>query len=139
MDRRHKQWSKQLLLSSFASKNVLLRVTMFMKWLPKVTLILFDTSSLAFICFQFYVKIFFIGYVSYVRSYAALPKDVRDVFNFQSLHLGHYAKSFALRDPPAQINTAGRMGQRNDRIQPFNTARQRNPALLKRAASLALG
>lgn len=23
------------------------------------------------------------GYVSFVRSYAALPKDVRDVFNFQ--------------------------------------------------------
>jgi ATP-dependent RNA helicase DDX31/DBP7 len=77
--------------------------------------------------------------VSFVRSYAALPKDVRDVFNFQSLHLGHYAKSFALRDPPAQINTNGRMGQRNDRIQPFNTARQRNPALLKRAAAQALG
>nr|CAH0110851.1 unnamed protein product [Daphnia galeata] len=79
------------------------------------------------------------GYVSFVRSYAALPKDVRDVFNFQSLHLGHYAKSFALRDPPTQINTAGRMGQRNDRVQPFNTARQRNPALLKRAAAQALG
>lgn len=76
------------------------------------------------------------GYVSFVRSYAALPKDVREVFNFQSLHLGHYAKSFALRDPPAQINTAGRMGQRNDRVQPFNTARQRNPSMLKRAAAL---
>ena len=79
---------------------------------------------------------FFAGYVSFVRSYAALPKDVRDVFNFQSLHLGHYAKSFALRDPPARINSAGRIGQRNDRTQQFNTARQRNPAA-KRAALAA--
>ena len=69
------------------------------------------------------------GYVSFVRSYAALPKDVRDVFNFQSLHLGHYAKSFALRDPPAQINTNGRAVEWNERGKPFNTARQRNPAL----------
>jgi ATP-dependent RNA helicase DDX31/DBP7 len=107
---------------------------MFMKWPPKVTVQFF----VLFVC-NFYGKLSFVGYVSFVRSYAALPKDVRDVFNFQSLHLGHYAKSFALRDPPAQINTNGRMGQRNDRIQPFNTARQRNPALLKRAAAQALG
>ena len=86
---------------------------------------------------EFYrFKSFFAGYVSFVRSYAALPKDVRDVFNFQSLHLGHYAKSFALRDPPARINSAGRIGQRNDRTQQFNTARQRNPAA-KRAALAA--
>lgn len=76
-----------------------------------------------------HVSFFFylIGYVSYIRSYAAFPKDVRDVFNFQNLHLGHYAKSFALRDPPTRINSAGRLGKRNDRTEQFRTARQRNP------------
>lgn len=65
------------------------------------------------------------GYVSYVRSYATFPREVRDVFDFQQLHLGHYAKSFALRDPPARINSSGRKVQRNDRANPFKTARDR--------------
>lgn len=75
------------------------------------------------------------GYVSFVRSYAALPKDVREVFNFQALHLGHYAKSFALRDPPAKINSIGRAGKRNDRTKQFLTARQRQPEATKRPAA----
>ena len=75
------------------------------------------------------------GYISFVRSYAAFPKDVRDVFNFQSLHLGHYAKSFALRDPPTRINSFGRAGKRDDKTSRFNTASQRNPSLKKRLAA----
>lgn len=66
--------------------------------------------------------------MSFVRSYATFPREVRDVFDFQQLHLGHYAKSFALRDPPAQINSAGRKVKRNDRVRPFQTARERSSA-----------
>ena len=135
-DRHRNRWSKRPLQCSSALKKVLSRVTICTKWPPKVIKILFffffRNRTLEFYRF----KSFFAGYVSFVRSYAALPKDVRDVFNFQSLHLGHYAKSFALRDPPARINSAGRIGQRNDRTQQFNTARQRNPAA-KRAALAA--
>ena len=134
-DRHRNRWSKRPLQCSSALKKVLSRVTICTKWPPKVIKILFiffSQSHLGILPIQ----IIFAGYVSFVRSYAALPKDVRDVFNFQSLHLGHYAKSFALRDPPARINSAGRIGQRNDRTQQFNTARQRNPAA-KRAALAA--
>ena len=48
------------------------------------------------------------AYVSYVRSYASYPKDVRHIFSFKALHLGHIAKSFGLRDPPSQITGIGK-------------------------------
>lgn len=43
------------------------------------------------------------AYVSFVRSYASYPKEVREMFNFKALHLGHYAKSMGLRDSPAAL------------------------------------
>jgi len=48
------------------------------------------------------------AYVSFVRSYASYPKEVRDVFCFKALHLGHCAKSFGLRDPPSRITGIGK-------------------------------
>ncbi|XP_023346787.1 probable ATP-dependent RNA helicase DDX31 [Eurytemora carolleeae] len=48
------------------------------------------------------------AYVSFVRSYASYPKEARDVFCFKALHLGHCAKSFALRDPPSRITGIGK-------------------------------
>merc|ERR1719342_1194910 len=48
------------------------------------------------------------SYVSLVRSYASYPKDVRHIFSFKALHLGHIAKSFALRDPPNKITGIGK-------------------------------
>ncbi|RLN53799.1 hypothetical protein BBJ29_008481 [Phytophthora kernoviae] len=38
---------------------------------------------------------------SFVRSYATHSSDTRQIFHVRSLHFGHVAKSFALRDPPA--------------------------------------
>ena len=43
------------------------------------------------------------AYVSLIRSYASYPKEVRHIFSFKALHLGHIAKSFGLRDPPSHI------------------------------------
>ena len=34
---------------------------------------------------------------SFVRSYAAHPQSVKDIFHVRRLHLGHVAHSFALR------------------------------------------
>ena len=48
------------------------------------------------------------AYVSYIRSYASYAKNVRDVFCFKELHLGHIAKSYALRDPPTKITGIGK-------------------------------
>merc|ERR1712059_123741 len=48
------------------------------------------------------------AYVSFVRSYASYPKEIRHIFSFKALHLGHIAKSYALRDPPTQITGLGK-------------------------------
>ncbi|XP_011637904.1 probable ATP-dependent RNA helicase DDX31 [Pogonomyrmex barbatus] len=48
------------------------------------------------------------AYVSWVRFYSSYPRDMREIFNRKELHLGHYAKSFALRDPPQRIGGIGR-------------------------------
>merc|ERR1719336_2413565 len=54
------------------------------------------------------------AYVSFVRSYASYPREARNVFCFKDLHLGHCAKSFALRDPPSKITGIGK-GNRADK------------------------
>ena len=48
------------------------------------------------------------AYVSYVRSYASYPREARAIFCFKELHLGHIAKSYALRDPPTKITGIGK-------------------------------
>ncbi|KAI9912060.1 hypothetical protein PsorP6_008912 [Peronosclerospora sorghi] len=47
---------------------------------------------------------------SFVRSYATHSSDTRHIFHVRSLHFGHVAKSFGLREPPAssKLRTAGR-------------------------------
>jgi len=50
------------------------------------------------------------AYVSFVRSYASYPKEIRHIFSFKALHLGHIAKSYALRDPPNKITGIGKGG-----------------------------
>ncbi|RHZ13035.1 hypothetical protein DYB37_010214 [Aphanomyces astaci] len=41
------------------------------------------------------------AFQSFVRSYATHSTDTRQYFHVRSLHFGHVAKSFALREPPA--------------------------------------
>uniref|UniRef100_A0A0V0GAG2 ATP-dependent RNA helicase n=1 Tax=Triatoma dimidiata TaxID=72491 RepID=A0A0V0GAG2_TRIDM len=48
------------------------------------------------------------AYKSWVRFYASYPKESRTIFCFKELHLGHHAKSFALRDPPSAIGGIGK-------------------------------
>lgn len=43
------------------------------------------------------------AYTSWIRFYSTYPRDMREVFNRKELHLGHYAKSFALRESPQRI------------------------------------
>ncbi|TYZ67914.1 hypothetical protein PybrP1_008828 [[Pythium] brassicae (nom. inval.)] len=47
---------------------------------------------------------------SFVRSYATHTSDTRAIFHVRSLHFGHIAKSFALREPPAssKVRDTGR-------------------------------
>ncbi|KAF0698866.1 Aste57867_10543 [Aphanomyces stellatus] len=41
------------------------------------------------------------AFQSFVRSYATHSSETRQYFHVRSLHFGHVAKSFALREPPA--------------------------------------
>ncbi|GKZ28835.1 ATP-dependent RNA helicase dbp7 [Aspergillus brasiliensis] len=52
------------------------------------------------------------AYQSHIRAYATHIANERSMFDIKELHLGHLAKSFALRDRPSKINVPGlRQGQ----------------------------
>jgi ATP-dependent RNA helicase DDX31/DBP7 len=44
------------------------------------------------------------AFASHVRAYATHPSDEKHIFHIRHLHLGHLAKSFALRDAPTAIS-----------------------------------
>jgi ATP-dependent RNA helicase DDX31/DBP7 len=43
------------------------------------------------------------AFLASVRAYATHASDEKDVFHVRQLHLGHYAKAFAMRDAPSKI------------------------------------
>jgi ATP-dependent RNA helicase DDX31/DBP7 len=47
------------------------------------------------------------GFQSHIRAYATHVAEERRIFNMQTLHLGHLAKAFALRDKPGSIKVPG--------------------------------
>jgi len=47
------------------------------------------------------------AFQAYVRAYATHSNEVKHIFNVRSLHLGHVAKSFALKDSPSAIKISG--------------------------------
>ncbi|KZF23149.1 DEAD-domain-containing protein [Xylona heveae TC161] len=47
------------------------------------------------------------SYQSHLRAYATHVAAERHIFNIKTLHLGHMAKSFALRDKPGSIKVPG--------------------------------
>uniref|UniRef100_A0A0B7AQR0 ATP-dependent RNA helicase n=1 Tax=Arion vulgaris TaxID=1028688 RepID=A0A0B7AQR0_9EUPU len=44
------------------------------------------------------------GFQSYIRAYATYSKEVKDIFKVSDLHLGHVAKSYALREAPTKVH-----------------------------------
>lgn len=47
------------------------------------------------------------AFQSHIRAYATHVASERSIFNIKELHLGHLAKSFALRDRPSKVNVPG--------------------------------
>ncbi|XP_068723453.1 ATP-dependent DNA helicase DDX31-like [Montipora capricornis] len=43
------------------------------------------------------------AYQSFVRAYATYPSHLKRIFHVKTLHLGHVAKSFALREAPKEM------------------------------------
>ena len=46
--------------------------------------------------------------MSHMRAYATHPSNEKHIFHIRHLHLGHLAKSFALRDAPTSVTGASR-------------------------------
>ncbi|OJD16794.1 hypothetical protein AJ78_03084 [Emergomyces pasteurianus Ep9510] len=63
------------------------------------------------------------AYQSHIRAYATHIASERDMFNIKDLHLGHLAKSFALRDRPAKINVPGLRPGKEDTKKEFKADR----------------
>ncbi|KAJ5654153.1 hypothetical protein N7490_001156 [Penicillium lividum] len=63
------------------------------------------------------------GFQSHVRAYATHIAAERSMFDIKELHLGHLAKSFALRDRPGKINVPGLRQGKEDTKKDFKAAR----------------
>ena len=48
------------------------------------------------------------AFASHLRAYATHPSDEKHIFHIRHLHLGHLAKSFALREAPTAISGHGK-------------------------------
>ncbi|KAL5485285.1 DBP7 [Sanghuangporus weigelae] len=56
------------------------------------------------------------AFLSHMRAYATHPSDEKHMFHIRNLHLGHLAKSFALREAPGNITQKGNLTKsRNQR------------------------
>lgn len=64
------------------------------------------------------------AYQSHIRAYATHISSERSMFNIKDLHLGHLAKSFALRDRPAKINVPGLRPGKEDTKKSFKADRK---------------
>ncbi|XP_015433649.1 PREDICTED: probable ATP-dependent RNA helicase DDX31 [Dufourea novaeangliae] len=58
------------------------------------------------------------AYISWIRFYSSYPRDMREIFNRKDLHLGHFAKSFALRETPQRIGGLGKKLREKDTVKP---------------------
>ncbi|KAL2830868.1 P-loop containing nucleoside triphosphate hydrolase protein [Aspergillus cavernicola] len=63
------------------------------------------------------------AYQSHIRAYATHIANERHIFNIKELHLGHLAKSFALRDRPGKINVPGLRQAKEDAKKDFKERR----------------
>lgn len=63
------------------------------------------------------------AFQSHIRAYATHIAAERSMFNIKELHLGHLAKSFALRDRPGKINVPGLRASQAETKKDFKAAR----------------
>lgn len=56
------------------------------------------------------------AYFSYVRGYSTKEKAVRHIFSARALHLGHVARSFALKEQPKELAKAYKLGNQGKQI-----------------------
>ncbi|KAL2853580.1 P-loop containing nucleoside triphosphate hydrolase protein [Aspergillus pseudodeflectus] len=79
------------------------------------------------------------AYQSHIRAYATHVANERHIFNIKELHLGHLAKSFALRDRPGKINVPGLRPGKEESKRDFKAERKSVGGGKKRKASAGYG
>uniref|UniRef100_A0A8C5WKQ5 ATP-dependent RNA helicase n=1 Tax=Leptobrachium leishanense TaxID=445787 RepID=A0A8C5WKQ5_9ANUR len=74
---------------------------------------------------------------SYIRSYATYPKSMKHIFHVRSLHLGHVAKSFGLRDAPHNLSQqlTGSL-KKQGKVKQKRSDRQKKPGAKQRFSDL---
>lgn len=55
---------------------------------------------------------------SSIRAYATYPANLKQIFHVKSLHLGHAAKSFGLRDAPQKLSVTIMANQQKKNLKP---------------------
>jgi len=65
------------------------------------------------------------AFASYLRAYATHPSVEKHIFHIRHLHLGHLAKSFALREAPSTISDYGKTRSRGTARSKRQTRRPR--------------
>ncbi|KAJ5619959.1 hypothetical protein N7510_003943 [Penicillium lagena] len=73
------------------------------------------------------------AFQSHIRAYATHIAAERNMFNIKELHLGHLAKSFALRDRPGKINVPGLRPGKEDTKKDFRAERRGVPGNKRKA------
>ncbi|ESO92747.1 hypothetical protein LOTGIDRAFT_120211 [Lottia gigantea] len=57
------------------------------------------------------------AYQSFIRAYATYPSHMKHIFSIKKVHLGHLAKSFALREAPGSIGVVQAKKYQEDHAQ----------------------
>ncbi|KAI0979001.1 hypothetical protein GJ496_002978 [Pomphorhynchus laevis] len=80
------------------------------------------------------------AYASFVRGYSSYGRDYKGIFHTRNLHLGHVAKSFALRETPSEIIRAcSDPAQTQDRVQNSDINERLRPANVDTLSEFASG
>ncbi|KAL2831883.1 P-loop containing nucleoside triphosphate hydrolase protein [Aspergillus pseudoustus] len=79
------------------------------------------------------------AYQSHIRAYATHVANERHIFNIKELHLGHLAKSFALRDRPGKINVPGLRPGKEETKRDFKAERKSAGGKKRKAGAAGYG
>jgi hypothetical protein len=76
------------------------------------------------------------AFMSWIRFYTTFPKNMREYFNLKQAHMGHYAKSLGLQEPPSQFakkhsapreaKPINRLTSKDQKVSKWKTAREPN-------------
>lgn len=83
------------------------------------------------------------SYLSSVRAYATHSAAEKHIFHIKKLHLGHYAKSFGMREAPSDMNDSNskaqkKRKQKNERLPGMNKSHNRMKNKYDQASEFAI-